>query len=99
MTPGPVVEDFNVIEDIGPGQILGFIDTFSDPFFFQRTEERFGHRIILPDRRDYSIIFPYGWEKKQLTREMRRMFPRKTGRRVLIMLDELHQFIDSREKQ
>nr|WP_282615808.1 hypothetical protein [Escherichia coli] len=54
---------------------------------------------ILPDRREYSIIFPYGWEKKQLTREMRRMFPRKTGRRVLIMLDEFHQFIDSREKQ
>lgn len=46
MTPGPVVEDFNVIEDIGPGQIPGFIDTFSDPFFFQRTEERFDHRII-----------------------------------------------------
>ncbi len=22
---------------------------------------------ILPERRDYSIIFPYGWEKKQLT--------------------------------
>lgn len=53
---------------------------------------------ILPERRDYSIIFPYGWEKKQLTREMRRMFPRKTGRRALIMLDELHQFFDSREK-
>ncbi|EHX0969025.1 hypothetical protein K3O05_004576 [Salmonella enterica] len=34
---------------------------------------------ILPERRDYSIIFPYGWEKKQLTREMRRMFLRKTG--------------------
>ncbi|MUA41823.1 hypothetical protein GNF00_18385, partial [Klebsiella pneumoniae] len=44
------------------------------------------------------IIFPYGWEKKQLTREMRRMFPRKTGRRVLIMLDELHHFSDLREK-
>ncbi|MFH5035350.1 hypothetical protein ACOY9F_22680 [Citrobacter portucalensis] len=54
---------------------------------------------LLPERRDYSIIFPYGWEKKQLTREMRRMFPRKTGRRALIMLDELHQFFDSREKQ
>ncbi|MCU1795458.1 hypothetical protein CUU52_21035 [Pectobacterium polaris] len=43
------------------------------------------------------IIFPYGWEQKQLTREMRRMFPRKTGRRVLIILDELHQFFDSRK--
>ncbi|ECG6597803.1 hypothetical protein E2Q30_15560 [Salmonella enterica subsp. enterica serovar Poona] len=48
---------------------------------------------------EWRAIFPYGWEKKQLTCEMRRMFPRKTGRRVLIMLDELHQFIDSREKQ
>lgn len=27
------------------------------------------------------------------------MFHRKTGRRVLIMLDELHQFFDLREKQ
>nr|UNJ79777.1 hypothetical protein [Raoultella ornithinolytica] len=43
-------------------------------------------------------LVPYGWEKKQLTREMRRMFPRKTGRRVLIMLDELHHFSDLREK-
>ena len=46
MAPGPVVEHFNVIEDIRPGQIPGFIYAFSDPFFFQRTEERFGHRII-----------------------------------------------------
>lgn len=27
-----------------------------------------------------------------------KMFPRKTGRRVLIMLDELHHFSDLREK-
>jgi len=46
VAPGPVVEHFNVIEDIRPGQIPGFIYAFSDPFFFQRTEERFGHRII-----------------------------------------------------
>lgn len=46
---------------------------------------------------NYNIIFPYGWEKKQLTREMRRMFPRKSGRRVLIMLDELHQLYKSRD--
>lgn len=43
---GPVVEHFNVIEDIRPGHIPGYIDVFPDPFFFQRTEERFGHRII-----------------------------------------------------
>lgn len=44
-----------------------------------------------------SIIFPYGWEKKQLTREMRRMFPRKSGRRVLIMLDEMHHLFKLRD--
>jgi hypothetical protein len=32
VTPGPVVEHFNVIEDIRPGQIPGFIYAFSDPF-------------------------------------------------------------------
>ena len=32
---GRVIEDFNVIEDISPGQIPGFIDAFSNPFFFQ----------------------------------------------------------------
>lgn len=46
MEQGRVIEDFNVIEDIGPGQIPGFIYAFSDPFFFQRTEERFSNRII-----------------------------------------------------
>jgi len=43
---GPIIEDFNVIEDIRPGQIPDFIYAFSDPFFFQQTEERFDHRII-----------------------------------------------------
>ncbi len=46
MTPGPVIGDFNVIEYIRPGQILMFTCAFSDPLFFHRTEERFGHRII-----------------------------------------------------
>lgn len=46
VAPGPVVEQLNVIEDIRPGQIPGFIYAFSDTFFFQQTEERFGHRII-----------------------------------------------------
>jgi hypothetical protein len=30
VTPGPVVEHFNVIEDIRLGQIPGFIYAFSD---------------------------------------------------------------------
>lgn len=43
---GPVVEHFNVIEDIRTGQIPGFVDPFSNALFFQQTEERFGHHII-----------------------------------------------------
>ncbi len=34
VAPGPVVEDFNVIEDIGPGQRAGFVDPFSVTLFF-----------------------------------------------------------------
>ncbi len=33
--PGPVVEHFNVIEDIRPGQIPGFVYSLPDAFFFQ----------------------------------------------------------------
>lgn len=32
---GLVVEHFNVIEDIGPGQIPGFVYSLPDAFFFQ----------------------------------------------------------------
>ena len=35
LTPGPVVEHFNVIEDIRPGQIPGFVYSLPDTFFFQ----------------------------------------------------------------
>ena len=65
---GPVIEDFNVIEDIGPGQIPGFIDAFSDPFVFQRTEERvfqqlprrliLGARLLARQKRCQSSL-PY----------------------------------------
>ncbi len=35
VAPGPVVEHFNVIEDIRPGQIPGFVYSLPDAFFFQ----------------------------------------------------------------
>ena len=41
-----IIKDFDVIEDIGSSQITGFIDPFSDSFFFQATEEGFSNRII-----------------------------------------------------
>lgn len=57
-----VVGHFNIIEDICSGQILGFVDPFPDTLFFQRTEERFGHHIILavaiPAYSECQIIGP-----------------------------------------
>ncbi|KAF1366621.1 hypothetical protein [Yokenella regensburgei] len=47
-------------------------------------------RALDIEERNGRVIYPYGWEKKELTREMRRMFPRRSGRRELIMIDELH---------
>lgn len=47
-------------------------------------------RALDIEQRNGRVIYPYGWEKKELTREMRRMFPRRSGRRELIMLDKLY---------
>ena len=47
VAPGPIVEHFNVIEDIRPGQIPVFVYSLTNALFFQWTEEQFGHRIIL----------------------------------------------------
>ncbi len=46
VAPGPIIENVNVIEDIGPGQIPGFVYSLPEAFFFQRTEEQFGQCII-----------------------------------------------------
>lgn len=35
VAPSPIAEDFDVVEDIGPGQISGFVDPFADAFVFQ----------------------------------------------------------------
>ena len=42
----PVVERFDVIEHIRPGQITGFVDAFLDALFLQTAEEAFCHRIV-----------------------------------------------------
>lgn len=55
MPPGPVVQHFNLIEEIGPGQIPDFVYSFPDAFFLPRTEERFGHRII-PEQLPHQFI-------------------------------------------
>ncbi|VTM94311.1 Uncharacterised protein [Raoultella planticola] len=47
-------------------------------------------RALDIEQHSIRTIYPYGWEKKELTREMRRMFPCTSGRRELFMFDELH---------
>lgn len=35
MAAGSVVEDLDIIEDVGAGEVSGFIDTFSNAFLLQ----------------------------------------------------------------
>lgn len=46
MMAGSIVKDLYVIEDVGPGQIPGFVDAFADPFLFQATEERLCDSVV-----------------------------------------------------
>lgn len=46
MPSAAVVERFDIIEDVGLGQISGFVEAFLYVFFLQAREERFDHRII-----------------------------------------------------
>lgn len=48
VVPGSIVKDFDVVEDIRPGQISGFLDAFADAFLFQAAKERFRHGVIPP---------------------------------------------------
>ena len=41
-----IVEDFNVIEDIGARQFTGFVDAFFDAFFLQAAKERLSNGVI-----------------------------------------------------
>ena len=46
VSAAPIVEDLDVIENIGTGEISCFVDAFADAFFFQTAEEGFGYRVI-----------------------------------------------------
>ncbi len=50
----PVIEHFNVIEDIGAGQIAGFVDPFTDALLFLQVEERFGTALFQQLPRDHT---------------------------------------------
>ena len=39
MPAGSVVEDLDIIEDVGSGEVSGFVDAFSDTLLFQAAEE------------------------------------------------------------
>ena len=42
----PIVEDLDVIENIGASEISCFIDALTNAFFFQTAEKGFGYRVI-----------------------------------------------------
>lgn len=46
MAPCPIVEDFDVIEDVGTGQVAGFVDALANAFLFQAAEEGLSHGIV-----------------------------------------------------
>lgn len=39
VTTGFIVKDFDVVEDVGPGEISGFIDPLANPFFLQAAKK------------------------------------------------------------
>lgn len=47
MTTVTIVKDFDVVEDIRPCQIAGFVDAFLDALLLQAAKEGFGHCIVL----------------------------------------------------
>lgn len=85
MAPGLAIEHFNAIEDIGPGLIPGFINAFSDPLFFQCTEERFGHRIIVGY---YSALRPHDYNGGLPTNESESRYW-KTLKRWPVLVDHI----------
>lgn len=48
VAPGSVVEDLDVVKNIGPGHFSGFVDAFADTFFLQTTEEALHRGIDAP---------------------------------------------------
>src|ERR1700743_286092 len=46
MATGAIVEDLDVVKDIGATPTAGFVDTFADAFFLQAAEERLGDGVV-----------------------------------------------------
>ena len=44
---GSIVEHLDVIEDVGAGELAGFVDALAHAFFLQAAEEGFGYRESL----------------------------------------------------
>ena len=48
MPAGSIVEHLDVIEDVGAGELAGFIDALAHALFLQAAEEGFSNRIDAP---------------------------------------------------
>ena len=47
MSTRPIIKDLDVVEDIGSGELTGFVDALANPFLFQTAEERLRHCTVL----------------------------------------------------
>ncbi len=45
---GSIVEDLDVVEDVGPRQLARLVDAFADALLLQAAEERLGHGVDAP---------------------------------------------------
>jgi len=45
VAPGPIVKDFNVIKDVVPRQISGFVDTLANTLLLQAAKEGFCNSV------------------------------------------------------
>lgn len=46
MASGSIVEDLDVVKDIGPCHLTGLVDALADSLAFQAAEEGFGNGIV-----------------------------------------------------
>lgn len=44
--PSAIIEQFDVLVDLGSGDLPSRVDALLDPLFFQTAKERFGHGVI-----------------------------------------------------
>lgn len=61
VAPGSIVKDFDVIENVGPGQIPSFMHSFPYTFLFQAAEKRKSRRYLWDDQQGGCTLSKRRW--------------------------------------